>query len=93
VVRSFTVLNGLGECVWRVAGRGGPDCSVLPPAPDLLTELMRGRAADSTVFVGATATDLTAGRAAGLTTYRYRRPADQEPAPRPWFEALSATRG
>lgn len=80
-VRSFVVMHGLDEYVWRVAGRGGADCSVLPPAPDLLLEVTRGRAAEDCGFVGATGVDLAAGRAARISTYRYRRPAEHAGEP------------
>ncbi|MFL6121925.1 HAD family hydrolase [Actinophytocola sp.] len=91
-VRSFLVVHGLAEHVWRIAGRGGPDRNVLPPAPDLLTEVIRGRAAESCVFVGGTDADLAAGRAAGLSTYRYRRPTEPESEPPHWFAALAPVR-
>jgi len=84
-IRSFVWLAGLD--VWRVIGRGGPDRSVLPPAPHLLTDAMCGRAVEDCAFVAGTAADVAAGRAAGVGTYRYRRPAEQVDIP--WFEALS----
>jgi beta-phosphoglucomutase-like phosphatase (HAD superfamily) len=81
-VRSFLVLHGFHQ-VKQIAGRRGPDPAVLPPAPDLVTKAVHERALESCVFVGSTAADLAAGRAAGVDTYRYRRDGS------PWFEALT----
>lgn len=83
-VRAFLVLHGFDE-VRQVAGRRGPDPAALPPAPDLVTKAIHERALESCVFVGSTADDLAAGRAAGVDSYRYRRSAGNSP----WFESLS----
>jgi beta-phosphoglucomutase-like phosphatase (HAD superfamily) len=84
-VRTFLVLQGLIEYVAHIAGRARPDRSVLPPAPDLLTGAIRGRAVEDCAFVASTTADLAAGKAAGIRTYRHR-PAEPSTS---WFEALS----
>jgi beta-phosphoglucomutase-like phosphatase (HAD superfamily) len=84
-IRTFLVLHGMIEDVAHIAGRARPDRSVLPPAPDLLTGAIRGRAVEDCAFVASTAADLAAGRAAGIRTYRHH---PVEPST-PWFEALS----
>ncbi|MBB5954180.1 beta-phosphoglucomutase-like phosphatase (HAD superfamily) [Saccharothrix tamanrassetensis] len=96
-VRAFLVLHGLEDRVHHLAARTGPDRTVLPPAPDLVTLAIHTCAipVESCVFVGATDHDLTAARAAGVETIHHRRvtftPAPQSAAPRnPWFDALSA---
>jgi phosphoglycolate phosphatase-like HAD superfamily hydrolase len=80
--RMFLVLHGLDKHVRRLVGRTRAAREILPPAPDLVATVLRERAVGSAVFVGSTADDLAAGRAAGLDTYRYR-PAEG----RSWFEA------
>jgi beta-phosphoglucomutase-like phosphatase (HAD superfamily) len=87
-VRAFLVLHGIDEHVTRIAARARPDRSALPPAPDVLTELVRGRDVADCAFVASTDDDLAAGRAAGVRTYRYRRPA--EPPVEPVAERVGA---
>jgi phosphoglycolate phosphatase-like HAD superfamily hydrolase len=88
VVRSFLVVHGLADYVRHVSARTGPDRSVLPPAPNLVTRAVHERAMESCVFVGSTGPDLAAARAAGVDTIRYGPAA--EPVADPWFGALSA---
>lgn len=96
-VRSFLVMHGFGESVRHVAARTGPDRTVLPPAPNLITTAIHERALESHLFVGSTAVDLAAARAAGVSVIRHRRTtaAVVEPVPPPptWFEALAPYSG
>jgi phosphoglycolate phosphatase-like HAD superfamily hydrolase len=93
-VRAFLVMHGLMAHVRNLACRTGPDPAVLPPAPDLITAVIHEHAMESCVFVGSRDADLTAARAAGVRTIRYRsQPAPPEveptePPPNPWFDAL-----
>ncbi|WUL72009.1 HAD family hydrolase [Amycolatopsis sp. NBC_00345] len=97
-VRTFLIRHGLDEHVRHFAARTRPDRAALPPAPDLITAAIRERAAParSCLFVGSADLDLTAARAAGVDTIRYRRrataPTAEPPAtppPNPWFDALA----
>jgi beta-phosphoglucomutase-like phosphatase (HAD superfamily) len=90
-VRTFLVMHGLDESVRHIAARQGPDRTVLPPAPDLITTAIHERAKESHLFVGSTDIDLTAARAAGVDTIRHRRTVPEPPAPPPpCFEALTS---
>ncbi|MEU5696855.1 HAD hydrolase-like protein [Actinosynnema sp. NPDC020468] len=90
VLQSFLVLHGLEPHVHRIAGRAGRDRATLPPAPDLITSVLHAGAApvESCAFVGGTKPDLTAARAAGVTTYRHVPPGPDSP-PTTWFDALA----
>lgn len=92
VTRTFLVLHGLQEHVRHLIGRTGPDHTLLPPAPDLITAAITVRVTPvrSCVFVGSTDADLAAARAAGVDTVRHRSPTAEQPAEaNPWFGALS----
>jgi beta-phosphoglucomutase-like phosphatase (HAD superfamily) len=84
-IRAFLVLHEMVGYVAHIAARARPDRSALPPAPDLLTGAILGRAVEDCAFVASTAADLAAGKAAGIRTYRYR---PVEP-PVSWFDELS----
>lgn len=88
-VRSFLLLHGLDEHVKHLVARTGPDRTVLPPAPDLVTAAIHARAfpVESCLFIGSTDTDLAAAEAAGVDAVRFRRRATE--TPEPWFESLS----
>lgn len=97
VVRSFLVMHGLAEHVRNLAGRDGPDHTVLPPSPAMITAAIHERAMESCLFVGSTDADLAAARAAGVSSIRHRptttaAPAEPAPPPpNPWFDALSTS--
>lgn len=86
--RTFLVLHGLQEHVRHFVGRNGPDHTMLPPAPDLITAAIEVRATPvrSCLFIGSTDVDLAAARAAGVDTIRHRAQDTGQPA---WFDALS----
>ncbi|GAB2793380.1 HAD family hydrolase [Amycolatopsis magusensis] len=86
-VRTILVMHGLDRHVQRIAGRAGPDLENLPPAAGLIIAALRECLVpvEHCLFVGSTDADLTAGRAAGVETVRYRGPG-------PWFDALDVAR-
>jgi phosphoglycolate phosphatase-like HAD superfamily hydrolase len=88
-VRSFLVARGLAVHVSLLSARTGPDPSVLPPAPDLITAALGG---DTCVYIGTHQRDLAAAAAAGVSVLRHETAAvtaTADPNRNPWFAALS----
>jgi phosphoglycolate phosphatase-like HAD superfamily hydrolase len=68
VIRGFLCLHGLMGEVRRISGRGSARTTRLLPDPFLLTEAVEalGTTPERCLFIGASATDAKAGRAAGI---------------------------